>query len=99
MLEEYLQSVQAWIDAGKSEGKPFWRNEGLCGNAYCFAGCPDAAFELRCELRRAFAASGLKHSTPFNDSYADFLREVSSKSIYLNPQRLEWLKDHAQNSN
>ena len=99
MLKEYLQSVQVWIDAGKPEGAPFWRNDGLRGNAYYFTGCPDAAFDLRCELRRAFAASGLNHSVPFNTSYADFRQEVSSKSVYSNPQRLEWIKNHAQDSN
>ena len=99
MLKEYLKAVQAWIDAGKPEGKPFWRNEGLCGNAYYFAGCPQPAFDLTRDLRRAFAASGLNYSVPFNASYADFLREVSSKSAYSNPQRLEWIKNHAQDSN
>lgn len=99
MLKPYLQSVQAWIDVGMPEGKPFWRNDGLCGNCYYFTGHPDTAFELRQELRRAFAASGLNHSMPFNDSYADFQREVSSKSLYSNPQRLEWIKNHAQDSN
>lgn len=99
MLKEYLQSVQVWIDRGMPEGKPFWRSEGLCGNCYYFTNCPDAAFDLRCELRRAFAASGLNRSVPFNESYADFKREVTSKSLYSNPQRLEWIKNHAQNPN
>lgn len=100
MLKEYLQAVQAWIDAGMPEGKPFWRNEGLCGNAYYFAGCPEAAFGLRCELRKEFRLGDYNNSsTPFNDSYTDFLREVSSKSLYSNPQRLEWIKNHAQDSN
>ena len=99
MLKPYLKAVQAWIDAGKPEGAPFWRNEGLCGNTYYFADSPQASYELRRELRRAFAASGLNHSVPFNTSYADFRQEVSSKSVYSNPQRLEWIKDHAQDSN
>ena len=99
MLKEYLKAVQAWIDAGKPEGAPFWRNDGLCGNSYYFTGCPQASYELRRELRRAFAASGLGPSLPFNASYADFLREVYSKSVYSNPQRLEWIKNHAQNPN
>ena len=99
MLKPYLKAVQVWIDAGRPEGAPFWRNEGLCSNTYYFAGCPQASYDLRCELWRAFAASGLWPSVPFNASYADFLREVSSKSVYSNPQRLEWIKDHAQDSN
>lgn len=99
MLKPYLQSVQAWIDVGMPEGKPFWRNEGLCGNCYYFTGHPDTAFDLRCELRRAFAASGLSHSMPFNYSYRHFMIEVTDRSIYLNAQRLEWIKNHAQNPN
>ena len=99
MLKPYLKAVQAWIEQGCPEGAPFWRNEGLCGNACYFAGCPDASFELQCELRAAFAASGLNYSVPFNTSHADFRQEVSSKSAYSNPQRLEWIKNHAQDSN
>ena len=99
MLKEYLQSVQAWVAEGMPEGKPFWRSEGLCGNCYYFTNCPDAAFDLRCELRHAFAASGLNYSMPFNYSYKHFRIEITNKSIYLNPQRLEWIKNHAQDSN
>ena len=99
MLKPYLRAVQVWVGQGCPEGWPFWRSEGLCGNSYYFTSCPQASYELRRELRRAFAASGLNHSVPFNASYADFLREVYSKSVYSNPQRLEWIKNHAQDSN
>lgn len=99
MLKAYLQFVQAWIDAGCPDGAPFWRSEGLCGNCYYFTNCPDAAFDLRRELRHAFAASGLNYLMPFNYSYEHFRIEIANKSIYLNPQRLDWIKRHAQDSN
>ena len=99
MLKAYLQSVQAWIDAGCPDGAPFWRNEGLCGNCYYFAKSPPASYELRQLLRREFKLSGLHYSVPFNLSYAHFLGEVSQKTVYTNPQRLDWIKRHAQDSN
>lgn len=56
-------------------------------------------YELWQLLRREFKFSGIHCSLPFNLSYAHFLEEVSQKTVYTSPQRLDWIKRHAQDSN
>ena len=97
MLKEYLQSVQAWIERGCQHYAPYRATRGLCRNTYEFL--PDdyeASEKLRIELEDAFKADGLNPEYPFNRSAKDYEDECYRLTVWENPQRLAWVKKHAE---
>ena len=97
MLKEYLQSVQAWIERGCQHYAPYRATCGLCRNTYEFLPDDYAASEkLRRELVDAFMVDGLDPDYPFNSVAEDYDDEYSSRTVWKNPQRLAWVKKHAE---
>ena len=97
MLKEYLQSVQAWIERGCLHYAPYRATRGLCGNTYKFLPDDHEAYEnLRRELEDAFKADGLDPEYPFNNVAEDYDDECSARTVWKNPQRLAWVKKHAE---
>ena len=97
MLKEYLQSVQAWIERGCPHYAPYTAVRGLCRNTYRHL--PDnyeASEKLRRELVDAFMVDGLDPEYPFNNVAEDYDDECSARTVWKNPQRLAWVKKHAQ---
>ena len=97
MLKEYLQSVQGWIERGCPHNAPYTAVRGLCRNTYKFL--PDgyvAPEKLRRELVESFKADGLDPDYPFNSVAEDYDDESSSRTVWKNPQRLAWVKKHAE---
>ena len=97
MLKEYLKAVQAWVERGCQHCAPYRATRGLCINTYEFL--PDdyeASEKLRIELVDAFKADGLNPEYPFNSSAEDYEDECFMRSVWENPQRLAWVKKHAE---
>ena len=97
MIKEYLQSVQVWIEQGCQHYAPYRATCGLCRNTYKLL--PDdyvASEKLYAELVEAFKADGLNPEYPFNSSAEDYEDECFMWAVWENPQRLAWVKKHAE---
>ena len=90
-LKEFYQAYAAWLDAGAPEDQPFYRDSGLCLNMDKF-GCGRDAYIEMCSQ---FEAAGLNYKYPFNDGEGDYLIHIGQDDHYINPERIKWVKDHA----
>lgn len=93
----FYRTIQSWLNEGMPPNGTFSRSDGLCLNAYWWARHSGyATGELKLELHNSFAQAGLKQLYPFNENSDGYLYEHGMETIYLNPVRLQWIKDHAQ---
>lgn len=90
-LKNFYKAIQAWIDNGCTEYNQhhFVIHAGLCGNLD-WMNC-----KLRWEMVKQFRAAGLDAKYPFG-GFNTFLTEKESGTIYSNPERLAWIKEHAK---
>jgi len=85
-LKEFCQEMLAWIDGGCGEHDDFCPTVGLCTN-----------------YRMLFLANSLEYYLiatmdtvhPFGGVNMYF-EESETQTLYQNPQRLAWLKEHAK---
>jgi hypothetical protein len=96
MLKTYYKAVQKWIEQDCPECQPFINGNGLCGNLHFFTTNPYKVQELRDEMTKQFVSEGLDDSYPFNDTDNPYGLEGKLRKIFKNPQRLDWIKRHAQ---
>ena len=93
LLQAFYNAYAAWLDAGAPQYEPFCRESGLCHNLGKFGGDRDAYIEMT----RQFEAAGLDYRYPFNDGEADYMVHIGQEDHYINPLRVQWVKDHANN--
>lgn len=92
-LQDFYNDYAAWLDKGAPHKQPFYRDAGLCYNLGRFGGDRDAYIEMG----RQFEAAGLDYMYPFNDDNDDYLSHTRQQDHYINPLRIQWVKDHANN--
>lgn len=92
-LQQFYNAYAAWLDAGAPQGQSFLRGTGLCHNLGKFGGDRDAYIEMT----RQFEAAGLDYRYPFNDGEGDYMTHSGQEDHYINPLRVQWVKDHANN--
>ncbi|UVD31661.1 hypothetical protein Pondi_00020 [Escherichia phage Pondi] len=92
-LQQFYNAYAAWLDAGAPHKQPFYRDAGLCHNLGKFGGDRDAYIEMG----RQFEAAGLDYKYPFNDGEGDYLVKSYESHHHINPERIKWVKDHANN--
>lgn len=90
-LQQFYNDYAAWLDAGAPEGQPFSRGYGLCDNLYN-QGC----HKILRELKGHFKIEGYDTAYPFGGSEV-FETETDDLTMHLNPARIKWVKDHANN--
>lgn len=90
-LKEFCGAILAHLEGGD---KPEWFTSltGLCGNFDRFA--RDRHLDLRNGCRLIIALNF--RPFPFNETSNDFDWESRHDRLYLNPQRLTFLKEHAK---
>lgn len=93
-LQQFYNDYAAWLDAGAPEGQPFVRSQGLCINLWDWS---EHNVNLDIELSNQFKDAGLDEDYPFNVNGNDHHRETDSELMHLNPLRIKWVKDHANN--
>ena len=94
-LKAFYVWMQESID-GKNEHYPWC---GLCFNVYNFAEqyymhC--SSYDLAQQLIAHFEAHALEPNHPFDQDYASYIYSKDNNSLYRNPQRLAWIKQHAE---
>lgn len=96
-LTAFYQAYNQWLEAGAPEEDPnFFRGAGLCANLNNWADWRQRA-NLRWELEKQFQRAELDPFYPFNnESYSEYSIESNAMLSYLNPQRVAWVKAHAQ---
>lgn len=91
VLNSFYLAYFEWLEAGASEGLEneygFGRGVGLCSNLGDFSGWGSAPYHLMLDQ---FKAEGLDKEYPFG-GFDLYLEEQSDDTIYLNPQRIEWV--------
>lgn len=90
-LKEFYQAYAAWLDAGAPEDQPFSRAFGLCDNL-----CDKGFHDLWRELKGQLKSEGYDPAYPFGGSEV-FENETDDLTFHLNPERIKWVKDHANN--
>lgn len=93
-LTEFYREYSAWLDSGAPENAPFKRTAGLCYSIKLLYGRREVTDIVRSEMSAQFCAARLDRSTPFNSDVNTYADESDTCSIHLNPQRIQWVKDH-----
>lgn len=92
-LQQFYNDYAAWLDAGAPEDRRFYRGYGLCDNLYSQPYCN---IYLMNEMKGQFKTAGLDIHYPFGGSEV-FEYETDNLTFHLNPSRIQWVKDHANN--
>ena len=89
---QFYREIQKWISEGMKAHPIFRKDVGLC-SVYFLWGC-HTNNKIH-NIRDDFEAAGLHSDLPFNESLLDYNKERTTDSIYMNPRRLAWIKEHA----
>ena len=111
ILAAFYQEMQKVVDGGTSPTGlygVFCAHEGLCKNLERYidaVSCGTArGKEIKAEMQDQFFEAGLDSKYPFNSGWdwdksePDLSYESEAKSItmYQNPKRLKWIRDHSR---
>lgn len=90
-LKQFCIELNAWIEAGCPEHKIFKIRDGICWNYSNWIHPNDQySFFPSDTPLRAFLGS----TYPFSGGYELFQIEQDSRTLYKNPARLAWIKEH-----
>lgn len=98
-LKLFYIAMQAWIDSGfKVNPHGFIHCVGLCTNALRYdIATGDFNHEAHTDLKNHLASSfDGDAECPFNGCLENYHREKDYSSMYQNPKRLAWIKEHSQ---
>ena len=104
-LSEFYTAIQKWICDNKAYSSTvFCSQYGLCVNLREYLKSTESDHiehieRISEELKIQFSNAGLNKSYPFNPSGSDFIKERDGTSLYSNPNRLKWVKEHCGEGN
>lgn len=96
MLKKFYKDIAAAIE---SDTPPEWfySDYGLCKNLESWCNCEGLhSFHLHQKMADQFVEAGLSYCFPFYGSYDDYKNEHMLNTVYKNPARLAWIKEHAK---
>jgi len=91
-LKEFCQAMLEWIDGGCGDHEIFGSLVGLCRNHALFTRLP---IDRPSDLLAEYFYENFNTCYPFGGQL-EYGAEVETSSLYQNPERLQWLKDHAK---
>lgn len=101
LLKAFHKAMAVWLKMGCPETNvfKFSRHTGLCENLinYLLAASTLDSFaraEVRDEMCAAFQIEHGSRHYPFNEDRYEYRREVRLETLYRNPGRLDWIKQH-----
>ena len=89
---QFYRDIQKWISGGMGDHPIFRKNTGLCFTYRLWGTYTNNKIH---RIVNDFTTVGLHHVSPFNESLSDYNKERTANSIYMNPLRLAWIKEHA----
>lgn len=88
-LQQFYNDYATWLDAGAPDGWPFSRKVGLCGSV------TQHPYHLpRWKIKKQLKEAGLDELYPFGGEYR-FEIDFDNATMHTNPERIKWVKDHA----
>ena len=95
-LKAFFLFMQAWIDEGCQPNKfGIDIGSGLCRAVLRWASFKDNSPVHRFDVKRELTALFNEHLYPFNEDSADFVQEEFAGTMYKNPRRLAFIKEHS----
>ena len=95
-LQEFYNEINEWISKGCPYSVVFATNGGLCRNLSQYLKYNNAlAKSPVLAMPEQFLDAGLEFLMPFNESPEDYRDECNNNTVFLNPKRIKWVKDHA----
>lgn len=91
---QFYRDLYSWIKQNNSGPNihGFHWHKGICFNYNTWT---QTHKKKKHSLIHDFSEAGLYHALyPFNSTIAQFNTEVFNGTLYTNPQRLKWIKDH-----
>lgn len=98
LLKEFYQDILKWIEARCPADHPYYTTSfGLCFNLerWKFENNLSVGTELDNLQYRMFAEAGLHPHCPFEE-WNEYCKRKFSGTMFENPQRLAWVRDHAR---
>ena len=89
---QFYREIQKWISRGMKDHPIFHKDIGLCVTYRLWGAYTNNKIH---SMVNDFTTAGLHHVFPFNESRPDYNKELWTDSIYMNPRRLAWIKEHA----
>lgn len=97
-LQQFYIEINTWIESGCKGHKFFEADSGLCYNLSAFcrnANLSEAEINYYSyTLREGFIRAAFEEHLPFNADYYSYRRESCQHTLYKNPARLAWIKNH-----
>ncbi len=98
-LKQFYQDVAAWVEDGCPSHDVFQLDCGLCSQLEMWSENQCHAKELTDQLwdeqAAMFQSAGLDKNFPF-DTEESYNHAYYANAMYDNPERLNWIKEHAQ---
>lgn len=91
-LKQFYIEMQKWIDGGCGEHEIFRTYNSLCDTLLHWSSNGHA---LRKDMVKSFITAELNEKYPFNKNPDHWAGENLDATIYENPARLAWIKEHA----
>lgn len=89
---QFYRDIQKWINGGMKGHQIFQKDIGLCFTYRYWSRYTGNKLH---DIRDDFKTAGLYQVSPFNENILDYNKERLAYSIYMNPRRLAWIKEHA----
>ena len=100
IIANFLKAISEWVEVGCPyfNHYGFLPSSGLCTNLtiYCYNNLLNFEDTLNVEghLKQMFNGRG---HYPFNNTGEDYFEEIGEETLYLNPKRLAFIKQHKAN--
>ena len=96
-LKLFFLFMQTWIDGGCGSNKyGIDTGFGLCRAVLRWASFNESNPEHRFVIKRELTALFDEQSFPFNEDCGEFEKEEFDKTMYQNPKRLNFVKEHSR---
>ena len=89
---QFYRDIQKWISEGMKDHPVFRKYVGLCSTYHYWSRHTNNKIH---KIGDDFKTAGLYQVFPFNENVLDYNKERLAYSIYMNPRRLAWIKEHA----
>jgi len=95
-LGRFYIELQAWIDGGCPDYEPFVVTQPICDNLLDWIRQRDGTDEVHGLIYEQFVEAGLRPYNPFDPNHDAFMDAMEKGTLYANPARLAWIKEHAE---
>ena len=89
---QFYREIQKWISEGMKDHPIFHKDVGICSTYRLWGHLNKNKIH---DIETDFETAGLHSDFPFNENLLDYTEERTADSLYMNPRRIAWIKEHA----